>query len=830
MNFKKKAVVTTLAATLAIGTIAGLPLSTQGALSKLGVSNVALANAPALGNTTILNELTNVHNNLTDTEKVSVRAARTALGTLDPMNANDQALVSDIMALINAKIAANGKTAVDYPLLNSSSILQLFVGLNLAYMSDGSEVNAYKELNREVFTQLAQLGGSTIGTGGLTIDAAGQFATSLQTAIGKALSSPATIAAGLGSAKETARSIVKTALQTVLNDTNNASNPVVTVLKNIDTTNTYDGVVNALDSTFNKIGARVDADSSARIALALSEVRSHSDVVKLGNSTDGRTANYQYKILGNVVPVAAYSVVASSSDVNVSKNDSTNAFTLLNRTTNNLSTGVTVTLTGTGTALDGKILYTSPSDYISLNPVNISTGGGGGGGGIPDTVKPIVDAAKTVGSAISDLAKAKDQLDKATTAAEKKKIIDEMKATIAAAVAQISHLDISAAIKIDKDTATVALNTAELTQQIKDIMAQVDKLNAALKDADPTAKPVEAKITLDLGNLKVNNAEITLNKDILKAAKDAGVGKIEVKANGVGVAFGAGMFTADTTLSIKKDDAKVATAVTKQKVASDVYEFEFKSDGKAVTNFSQPVTLTMPVTVDKVDTELLTIGKIIDGKIIPYGGKYNATDKQVSTNRNSFSTYTVIENKVTFNDIASVQDWAGRQIQVAAAKGIIEGRADGQFVPNDTVTRAEFAKLIVTAFTLQDDSAKNTFKDVNSKDWFAPYVAAAAKAGIINGRSADQFDPNGEITRAEMATMASRALVATGNFQYEKDADAALKNFKDADDIGSSLKDGVALAAKLGIVVGEDGSVFNPNDDSTRAQAAVVIYRLLNAQ
>ncbi|MCC2685949.1 MAG: hypothetical protein K0R75_2848, partial [Paenibacillaceae bacterium] len=112
MNFKKKAVVTTLAATLAIGTIAGLPLSTQGALSKLGVSNVALANAPALGNTTILNELTNVHNNLTDTEKVSVRAARTALGTLDPMNANDQALVSDIMALINAKIAANGKTAV----------------------------------------------------------------------------------------------------------------------------------------------------------------------------------------------------------------------------------------------------------------------------------------------------------------------------------------------------------------------------------------------------------------------------------------------------------------------------------------------------------------------------------------------------------------------------------------------------------------------------------------------------------------------------------------------------------------------------------------------
>jgi hypothetical protein len=827
MNFKKKAVVTTLAAALAVGTIAGLPLSSQGALSKLGISNVAMASTP-LSNTTISTELTNLHNNLTDAEKASVRAARDNLGKLNPADTNDQALVSDLMALINAKIA-NQTTPTDHSLLTNENILKLFVSLNLAYMSDGSEVNQYKELNRSVITQLAALGGVTVDANGLNMNVAATFATDFQASLGKQLNNPANIIAGLGSAKDTARSFVRAALLDVINTKTNA---VVTVLKNIDSTNTYTGVVNALDSTFNKIGARVDADNSARIALALAEVRSHSDVVKLGNSTDGRTANYQYKILGNVVPVAAYNVVASSSDVNVSKNDSTNAITLLNRTNNNLSTGVTITLTGTKTALDGKVIYTSPSTYISLNPVSTpgnSGIGGGVGGGVPDAVKPIVDAAKTVGSAISDLAKAKDQL-KDATAAEKAKIISDMKAKIATAVEQISHLDVSAAIKIDKDTATVSPNTAQLVQQIKDIMAQVKKLNDALKDLDPTAKNVEAKITLDLGNLKVNNAEISLNKDILKAAKDAGVAKIEIKANGVGVAFGAGMFTADTTLSMKKDDAKVATDVTKQKVASDVYEFEFKSDGKPVTNFSQSIALTMPITVNNLDTELLTIGKIVDGKIIPYGGKYNATDKQVTTNRNSFSTYTVIENKITFKDTASVQDWAGRQIQVAAAKGIVEGRADGQFVPNDVVTRAEFAKMIVTAFSLDDSTAKNNFKDVNAKDWFATYVASAAKAGIINGRSADQFDPNGEITRAEMATMAARALVATGNFQYEKDANAALKNFKDADAIGASLKDGVALAAKLGIVVGEDGSVFNPNNDSTRAQAAVVIYRLLNAQ
>jgi hypothetical protein len=826
MNFKKKAIVTTLAAALAVTPLAGLPLSTQGALDKLGLSNVAMA---ASLNSTVNTELNNIHSNLaTDDERSAVRAARDNLKTLGA-DLSDVNLVSDVWQLIQNKITLSGKS---YPDLSDQKLLGLISSLgSVSYSSDGSTLSAYLHdpANFAFIQALADLAGLT---GGLTVQDAADFAAALQTAYANQINDTAkiTLAAASGTAQDFIRTITKSALVEVMQ---NSSLKLSQVLTNLNADFDYSPVADALTSTLNKIGDRVDASHNARIALALAVVRSHSAVSLLGNS-DGRTGDFQFTVLGKAMPISTYTVEVKGTDIlkrdESNDNKSKNTFTLNNTSTNSVTTGVVIRLVLPGSALDGKIL--SKTDQQVTLTVKSTPGGsvgGGGGIGIPDTVKPIVDAAKTVGSAISDLAKAKDQA-KDATAAERAKIIADMKATVAAAVAEIAHLDLSAAIKVDGDTATVAPNTAELVQQIKDIMAEVKKLNDALKDLDPTAKNIVPTITLDLGDTKANNAEVSLNKDILKAAKDAGIGKIEVKANGVGLAFGASNFSADTTISMSKEDAKVATDATNQKVAAPVYEFEVKSDGKTVASFNPPVELSFPVTDTTVDNELLTLVKLNNGTIINFGGKYDANTKSFIGKRSSLSPYTVIENKVTFSDVASVQDWAGLQIRVAAAKGIIDGRLKGQFDPNDSVTRAEFAKMIVTAFNLDGSSAKIKFSDVGASDWFATYVSSAVSAGIINGRTDDQFDPNGEITRAEMATMAARALVATGNFQYEKDVNAALKSFKDADDINSSLKDGVALAAKLGIVVGEEGSVFNPNDDSTRAQAAVVIYRLLNAQ
>src|SRR5690606_32502953 len=131
------------------------------------------------------------------------------------------------------------------------------------------------------------------------------------------------------------------------------------------------------------------------------------------------------------------------------------------------------------------------------------------------------------------------------------------------------------------------------------------------------------------------------------------------------------------------------------------------------------------------------------------------------------------------------------------------------------------------AFDLGDATAKENFTDVNASDWFASYVAAAAKAGIINGRSDSEFAPNEAVTRAEMATMAARALKLAKGYR-DADITVSLKAFNDSGDINESLKAGVALAANKGIIIGEAEGQFNPNGNSTRAQAAVVLYRLIN--
>lgn len=200
----------------------------------------------------------------------------------------------------------------------------------------------------------------------------------------------------------------------------------------------------------------------------------------------------------------------------------------------------------------------------------------------------------------------------------------------------------------------------------------------------------------------------------------------------------------------------------------------------------------------------------------------------IDAQRSSFSTYTVIENRVVFKDIASVQSWAGQAIGVAAAKGIINGKAEGIFAPKDNVTRAEFAKLNVDTFGLSIGTSTETFDDVADGAWYQPYVAAAVKAGLINGRSAKMFDPNSNITRAELTVIAANAMKKLRGYADVSDMSATLAKFKDVSAIPSYAKGSIALLTAEGIIKGVTADTFAPMKFTTRAEAAVIIYNLFN--
>lgn len=113
----------------------------------------------------------------------------------------------------------------------------------------------------------------------------------------------------------------------------------------------------------------------------------------------------------------------------------------------------------------------------------------------------------------------------------------------------------------------------------------------------------------------------------------------------------------------------------------------------------------------------------------------------------------------TFLDVAS---HANRNaVEELAARGIVSGYSAARFGPNDTMTRAQFAAMVVRALGLPLQTT-NVFADVAPDAWYASFVGSAYTYGITGGRTATAFDPNGTITRQEAAVMVARAAELCG--------------------------------------------------------------------
>ncbi|WP_246029269.1 M20/M25/M40 family metallo-hydrolase [Paenibacillus humicus] len=181
----------------------------------------------------------------------------------------------------------------------------------------------------------------------------------------------------------------------------------------------------------------------------------------------------------------------------------------------------------------------------------------------------------------------------------------------------------------------------------------------------------------------------------------------------------------------------------------------------------------------------------------------------------------------SFRDLDSVSSWAGDAIAELYAKGIIKGLDENRFGPKKEVTRAEFLTMLVRALNLPSGSASLSFGDVNRNAWYYDAVAAAVQAGIVKGTGDGKFEPGRAITREEMAIMAANALKLAGGIAAA-DASAALAAYKDSGKIASYAKPSVALLSEKGILTGTGNGGFEPKGKANRAQAAVIISRLLH--
>lgn len=179
-------------------------------------------------------------------------------------------------------------------------------------------------------------------------------------------------------------------------------------------------------------------------------------------------------------------------------------------------------------------------------------------------------------------------------------------------------------------------------------------------------------------------------------------------------------------------------------------------------------------------------------------------------------------NNMTFIDLDTVM-WAYEAISTLADKNIISGRSNTKFSPNDNIKREEFVKLIVCAIE-EDTAAKgNHFDDVKENEWFYKYVNRGYETGIANGLGGGLFGIGNNITRQDIAVLIYNAL----KYKDFEPMGGEL-SFTDSDAIAEYAKNAVSALSNVGIINGYGDGSFSPKAYATRAEAAQLVFGMLN--
>lgn len=210
-----------------------------------------------------------------------------------------------------------------------------------------------------------------------------------------------------------------------------------------------------------------------------------------------------------------------------------------------------------------------------------------------------------------------------------------------------------------------------------------------------------------------------------------------------------------------------------------------------------------------------------NGYWVYIGGVTDEEEGRVRTTINGPGIYAVMLRDVTFPDVQS--HWAKQAVEVLASRGIVDGTDQGTFDPNGPLTRAQFTKLLVAALRLETvPDGPQPFADVPAGVWYAEAVKAAAAAGLVEG-DRGRFHPDGLVTREQMTVMLIRAVERhTGTAAQAAD----LSGYHDAAAISVWAREAMSKAVGMKLIEGYEGAL-SPQGTTTRAQAAVVIYRLL---
>ena len=328
----------------------------------------------------------------------------------------------------------------------------------------------------------------------------------------------------------------------------------------------------------------------------------------------------------------------------------------------------------------------------------------------------------------------------------------------------------------------------------------VDPKDNTLTPAKPTAKPSEPSISVKASSTTVEfDKKFTVTATVKNAKDGAKVAFTTNDDEKYAVIFG-------TPTEINSKGETKATYVANDKPGTVTITATYTDTE------GNEKSASVKVTVKKASTTTGGNDGTTSGggpSIIAPGHTGAVTTPNTNTNY-----------KPDFQDLDSVE-WARTAINGLAMRGMISGRDQYTFDPNANITRAEYCQILMGAINALNAKGESTFADVPSTAWYYNAVSVASQLGIVSGYGDGNFGPNDLITRQDMALMTYKTAKIMNKSLEPVNAEIT---FEDSHEISDYAFEAVMTLQKAGIINGMTDTTFEPHSNATRAQSAKVIF------
>lgn len=403
-------------------------------------------------------------------------------------------------------------------------------------------------------------------------------------------------------------------------------------------------------------------------------------------------------------------------------------------------------------------------------------------------------------------------IDNLTKATSQSALLKETARNNVATAGEVMTANISA-----KKVKIASGNKLNLTDSVISA-ADLEKLDTTMAAIETSIKnnkitlnrQMSKELILNVKFSKTQKAKITISKALVE------------KLNGIEV------------LSIKDDDFKISYTISELKEMlgeKEQVSFEIDKSGikgtttkKLGVSFDTDKTKTMKISFPGItdDTKYMAI---VDENGKTVGGRYNPATGSIEAKVSESGVYQLVNNEKNFEDIKNKSQEMQESIKILAAKGVIEGTSEKKFSPDDTITRAEIAALLLRVLSKIDPNADGNFADVKKSDWFYGTAGSAKNYGMIMGFEDNTFRGNSVIEKDQILTISSRVLKREMKYKTPENLNEWL-TFKDSSSIADWAREDVALATMANIITKNADNTIKSSEPMTRGDAALIIMRL----